>query len=351
MPQRGRRGRGRGSAPSARSKRGRNQAPIDPQEVELVQSDSSTSSSSQDHSATARNITPIVLHGQKYYKSEDLARKSKTRKKTSHIWEKGCEITAENDSRSKYYYCRLCLDINQDPTYKPLSVNGISSIHSHFLAKHELDKDGNKVDQGSSTRANTASPGPGELIFKSTLADFRLLLIKWIVFCHIAFIQIENRYFKNLLNFLKSALGKFLPSRNTFRRWVFAEYHKRKRRLRKELRSTRSNIHLSFDLWTSPNYYAIIAIVAHFIDSRGYRQTKLLAIRQLKGEHSGALVKILQQLFSRLLRSIGFAIGLVFLFWTMPVLMIQLLNIFFVHFIRRCLMKHGSAADFAAYFM
>ena len=57
--------------------------------------------------------------------------------------------------------------------------------------------------------------------------------------------------------------------------------------MRKELRSTRSNIHLSFDLWTSPNCYAIIAIVAHFIDSKGYRQTKLLAIRQLKGEHSG----------------------------------------------------------------
>ena len=285
MPRRGR--RGRGNAPSARSKRGKNQAPIDPQEVELVQSDSSTSSSTQDHPATATDITPIVLHGQKYYKSEDLAKKSKTRKKTSHIWEKGFEITPENDSCSKYYYCRLCLDVNQDPTYKPLSVNGISSIHAHFLAKHELDKDGNKVDRGSSTRVNTASPGPGELIFKSTLADFKLLLIKWIVFCHIAFIQIENRYFRNLLNFLKSALGKFLPSRNTFRRWVLAEYHRRKRRLRKELRSTRSNIHLSFDLWTSPNCYAIIAIVAHFIDSKGYRQTKLLAIRQLKGEHSG----------------------------------------------------------------
>lgn len=48
------------------------------------------------------------------------------------------------------------------------------------------------------------------------------------------------------------------------------------------------NIHLSFDLWTSPNYFAIIAIVAHYIDRDGARQTKLLALRQLEGEHSGA---------------------------------------------------------------
>jgi hypothetical protein len=289
MPQRGR--RGRGSAPSTRSKRGKNQAPINPQEVELVQSDSSTSSStqesSQDHSATARDITPIVLHGQKYYKSSDLAKKSKEKKKTSHIWEKGFEITREDDGKSKFYYCCLCVDVNKDPNYKPLSVNGISSIHAHFLAKHEFDKNGNKVRHDSSTRSNTASPGPEALVFKWTLANFKLFLIKWIVICHIAFIQIENRYFQNLVNFLQVALGKFLPSRNTFRCWVLAEYDRRKRRLRKELRRTRSNIHLSFDLWTSPNYYAIIAIVAHFIDSKGYRQTKLLALRQLKGEHSG----------------------------------------------------------------
>src|SRR5579871_6011544 len=87
---------GRGIASSARSKRGKNQAPKPPtngQEVEVVQSienDSSTSSSSQDHPAIARDVTPIVLHGRKYYKSEDLATKCEGKtKKSSHIWDKG----------------------------------------------------------------------------------------------------------------------------------------------------------------------------------------------------------------------------------------------------------------------
>ena len=66
------------------------------------------------------------------------------------------------------------------------------------------------------------------------------------------------------------------------------EFKKQKRLLREDLREARSNIHLSFNLWTSPNYFAIIAIVAHYIDRDGARQTKLLALRQLKGEHSSA---------------------------------------------------------------
>jgi len=62
----------------------------------------------------------------------------------------------------------------------------------------------------------------------------------------------------------------------------------RKKQLRNDLQEARSNIHLSFNLWTSPNYYAVIAIVAHYINRDGARQTKLLGIRRLDGKHSGA---------------------------------------------------------------
>ena len=90
-----------------------------------------------------------------------------------------------------------------------------------------------------------------------------------------------------MIQHLNKGLARLLPSRNTVRKWVTREFRKQKRLLRKDLQEARSNIHLSFDLWTSPNYFAIIAIVAHYIDRDGARQTKLLALRQLKGEHSG----------------------------------------------------------------
>jgi hypothetical protein len=123
------------------------------------------------------------FHGRKYYKSEDLATKREGKTKTSsHIWDKGkgfeiiLDVTHENKTSAptKFYYCCLCLDKNKDPTYKPLSVNGISSIHSHFLKKHGLDKDGNKVDHSSSTRNSTATASPGpSIIFKHNLIDLK----------------------------------------------------------------------------------------------------------------------------------------------------------------------------------
>ena len=296
MAPKGNRGPGTATSSSRKGIR-KERAPIEPQEVEIVRKESSSSSSDQDHPTTAREATPITVHGQKYFKAEDLA-----------TTRKGYEIV-HVDRRSKHYYCCLCLDEKKDTAYKPLIINGISSIHSHFRSKHNIDQSGKVIERESSARVSMASSGLEEFIFQSTLDKFKLLLIQWIIFCHISFLQIENKYFHNLLTFLSTALGSFLPSRNTFCCWVLEEFKIRKLRLRKTLRKARSKIHLSFNLWTSPNFYSIIAIVAHFIDSKGHRQTKLLAIRQLKGEHSGENIaaSVLQVIREyRIQRHIGF---------------------------------------------
>jgi hypothetical protein len=272
-------------------------------------SSSRPSTAEQDCPPISTEAVPIIIHGQKYYKAEDLARKGKGRKKTSHIWKNGFEII-HAESGSKHFYCRLCLDKEVDLAYKPLRLSGTSPIHAHFRSKHNLNQAGNVIECGdrSSSRAPTTSPAP-EFVFKSVLERFKFLLVQWIVFAHISFLQIENKYFRDLLTFLSSSFASFLPSRNTFRNWVLEEFKTQKKRLRKELKKARSNIHFSFDLWTSSNFYAMIAIVAHFIDSNGCRQTKLLAIRQLKGEHSGeniaeAILQVIKEY--RISKRVGF---------------------------------------------
>ena len=107
-----------------------------------------------------------------------------------------------------------------------------------------------------------------DYIWNIWFETFKLLLIRWLVYCHIAFYQIENAYFIEMIQYMHQGLSKLIPSRNTIRKWVMSEIRKQKKRLRDDLREARSNIHLSFDLWTSPNYYAIIAIVAHYIDKK-----------------------------------------------------------------------------------
>ena len=90
-----------------------------------------------------------------------------------------------------------------------------------------------------------------------------------------------------MIQHLNKGLARLLPLQNTVCKWVTREFRKQKRLLWKDLQKAHLNIHLSFDLWTSPNYFAIIAIVAHYIDRNRAHQMKLLALRQLEGEHSG----------------------------------------------------------------
>lgn len=89
------------------------------------------------------------------------------------------------------------------------------------------------------------------------------------------------------MRLLNEGVADLIPCRNTIRKWVIQEFEQRKRKMRHELRAARSNIHISFDLWTSPNCYAIMAIVAHYIDSSGARKANLIALRSLDGEHTG----------------------------------------------------------------
>ncbi|KAG9385555.1 polyprotein [Pyrenophora tritici-repentis] len=46
-------------------------------------------------------------------------------------------------------------------------------------------------------------------------------------------------------------------------------------------------ISISFDLWTSPNPYAILGVVAMWIDTTGMRRVTALGMRRIYGEHTG----------------------------------------------------------------
>lgn len=53
------------------------------------------------------------------------------------------------------------------------------------------------------------------------------------------------------------------------------------------LAGSRAMVHISFDLWTSPNHYCMLGVVCHFIDKWWVNRTVLLALRPLKGAHCG----------------------------------------------------------------
>ena len=72
----------------------------------------------------------------------------------------------------------------------------------------------------------------------------------------------------------------------TIRNWVDERYRQEKEVLKAKLASSKFAKHVSFDTWTSPNSYTLLAVVVHFIDTQFSLQAKLLSMVQLWGSHS-----------------------------------------------------------------
>ncbi|KAA8613603.1 Dimer-Tnp-hAT domain-containing protein [Pyrenophora tritici-repentis] len=221
--------------------------------------------------------TPIQYHespdefvqgGITYVKRAIIARKD-FRQGTSHIWKYGLQYIRDSDKK-EVYYCHEC---RVGKSKQELFViNGTSRIRNHLEQKHQIDPQSGIKRKGS----------------KESVEKFKELLIRWIVYCHIAFFQLENQYFRELLLFLNPALLNHLPkAAKTIRSWVMNAFISKKQQLREDLHHSRSRISISFDLWTSPNPYAILGVVAMWIDTTGMRRVTALGMRRIYGEHTG----------------------------------------------------------------
>lgn len=66
------------------------------------------------------------------------------------------------------------------------------------------------------------------------------------------------------------------------------------------MRTSISNIHISFDMWTSPNDLAMLSVFAHYLDKDGVRRNRLVGFKRVMGAHTGEnqaaiIVKILHE--------------------------------------------------------
>jgi len=118
---------------------------------------------------------------------------------------------------------------------------------------------------------------------------------------HITFSQVENDWFRRFLAALSPHLEPWIPKAgNTVKAWILAEFERRQEEIKKQLHSSKSRIHLSFDLWTSPNNIAFVGVVGHFMSSQYKVETVMLGLRRLHGTHSGeniaeAILKVIRK--------------------------------------------------------
>ena len=83
-------------------------------------------------------------------------------------------------------------------------------------------------------------------------------------------------------------MPRALPSSGkTIKSWILEQFHRAQQSLTRLFRQSRSKVHFTFDMWTSPNYKAFLRVVAHWLNFDYKLQSTVLGMRRFYGRHTG----------------------------------------------------------------
>ena len=192
------------------------------------------------------------------------------RVRSSYIWEHGTKIICDDgSSRWKCIHCRHVLP-----------VSSTSNQRYHLREIHKLTDPEHHTDgQQTTLDANILRPFRADIM--------RKLLVEYHIERRLPFLAIESPALQRLLEYLDPRSVKALTTANTLRADCLRYFTIAKNTIINILSCAISRIHLTWDLWTSPNFKAMIAITAHWTDENWKVQTALIAIREIEGDHDG----------------------------------------------------------------
>jgi hypothetical protein len=248
-------------------------------------------------SAEVGQLPKIWMHDKPYIKTKWLHKKRKRWSKVDEYGERYVKLDRDDRSLGEYWLCNLCMQQGRTSLYA--TTNGATTnAKSHLQKDHRLligiesSDGGNEPDDSepSPRRQKTLHESLRKgLVTKTTGQLFRNTLLGWLAGANIPLSGIEHPLFRQLLCLLnKDLLQELLPhSGDTVRAWMKAEFDAEKELLKNELASSPYKKHLTFDLWTSPNQYALLGITVHFVDHSQQLQFRLLALKRIFGSHGG----------------------------------------------------------------
>jgi hypothetical protein len=119
-------------------------------------------------------------------------------------------------------------------------------------------------------------------------ATLEALFVRWIASDNQALCLVECPEFRAFLTYLNKNVNVYLPNaHSTCGLWVFRQYDIEKERIRLRLQCSRTRIHITCDIWTSPNSLPILAIIGHYISEDNQLESSLLALKEIQGSHEG----------------------------------------------------------------
>jgi hypothetical protein len=229
---------------------------------------------------------------------------SKNGSDISPVWDHGTEHRElANMTANKWWRCGHC----KRPQVLQVTRSTGTALR-HLRSKHRL-----KIDKCTKGKSAQAQGFISTLVTRIWKPKFVWLLIRWIVCTHSALSTLESPYFFSLIEYIAPAVSTIMSrSGNAVRRWIMREFDNSKAKIRLELTQSLSKIHISFDLWTSPNSLALVAVVAHYLGPDLKNHSLLIGIRRVDGCHSGeniatAIIPLLKEMVER--EKLGFFQG------------------------------------------
>ncbi|KAM5527771.1 transposase-like protein [Fusarium oxysporum f. sp. phaseoli] len=114
------------------------------------------------------------------------------------------------------------------------------------------------------------------------------LSVGFVIDSDVPFTIFEHSFLRKIFHHFDSDLVLQMAwSGSSVTREIHRLFEAKRDTIKAELRNALTAVHISFDLWTSPNRFAIMAVFAHFIDQLGHQQSRLLVLRRQFGAHSG----------------------------------------------------------------
>jgi hypothetical protein len=120
---------------------------------------------------------------------------------------------------------------------------------------------------------------------------FQLKLLRFIATCHMLFSIVQQPEFRDMILYASPSLrgNDSLPkSASIIQLYLLTLFIASRVILISLLSVSNCMVHLSFDLWSSPNHYSVLGLVCHFIDLDFKARTIIIGMKRLYSPHTGA---------------------------------------------------------------
>lgn len=211
--------------------------------------------------------------------------RERTGSRRSWVWQWGIE-------EGRFWRCQLCVGRS-----KLLVHSATTHIISHLKSAH------GKTETRGLRNVTTGVNQPTIFSHCQLNQDTVIrLLVNWIVCTQQSFAVIESESFREFVSYINPyALQYISKCADTIRSHAQAIFQNAKTLVKENLATAQSEIHYSFDLWTSPNYKAMLAIIGHWTAADFSLKTVLLGIHEIHSRHTGFNIgSVLLPLFDEL---------------------------------------------------